>query len=77
MVYGPGMLNGPFAILFAYSNGLVGMNDRIKLRPFVAATHKDVVYMSSEESAIRAICPKPERIWAPRAGEPVIVELEE
>ncbi len=75
-VYGPAMLNGPFAILFAHTDGLIGFNDRIKLRPLLVATHKDLVYMASEESAIRAVCPKPERLWAPRAGEPMIVKLE-
>jgi glutamate synthase domain-containing protein 1 len=42
----------------------------------VAATKDDIVFMSSEESAIREICKDPDRSWAPRAGEPVIVELE-
>ena len=77
MTYGSALLNGPFAILFGHSKGLVGMNDRIKLRPLVVATHGDRVYMASEESAIREVCPSPERVWAPRAGEPVVVELEE
>jgi len=76
MVYGSALLNGPFAILFGHSRGLVGMNDRIKLRPFVAATKGKTVYMASEESAIRQICPDPDRVWAPRAGRPVVVELE-
>jgi len=76
MVYGSGLLNGPFAILFGHSRGLVGMNDRIKLRPFVAATKGNTVYMASEESAIREICPKPDKAWAPRAGSPLIVELD-
>ena len=31
--------------------------------------------MASEESAIRTICPDPEKVWAPKAGEPVIAEL--
>lgn len=74
--YGSALLNGPFSILFGHSKGLVGLNDRIKLRPLVAATKNDMVYMASEESAIRAICPSPDNIWAPRAGQPVIVELE-
>jgi len=74
--YGSALLNGPFSILFGHSKGLVGLNDRIKLRPLVAATKDDMVYMASEESAIRAICPSPDNIWAPRAGQPVIVELE-
>ncbi|MDI6777422.1 MAG: glutamine amidotransferase family protein [Syntrophales bacterium] len=76
MVYGSALLNGPFAILFAYNGGLVGLNDRIKLRPLIAAEKGDTVYMASEESAIREICPDPERVWAPKAGEPVITELD-
>lgn len=76
VIYGSAMLNGPFAILFAYNGGLVGLNDRVKLRPLVAAEKGDLVYMASEEAAIRAICPEPDKVWAPKAGEPVIVELE-
>ena len=76
MVYGGAMLNGPFAILFAYNGGLVGLNDRVKLRPLYAAKKGDVYYMASEEAAIRVICPDPEKVWAPKAGEPVIVEMQ-
>ena len=75
-VYGSALLNGPFAILFGHKDGLIGLNDRIKLRPLVAAENGDFVYMASEESAIREICPNPEKVWSPRSGEPVIVELE-
>lgn len=75
-VYGSALLNGPFSILFGHSKGLVGINDRIKLRPLVAATKDDLVYMASEESAIRTICPNPDKVWTPRAGDPVIVEFE-
>ena len=76
LTYGSALLNGPFSILFGHSNGLVGINDRIKLRPLVAATKGDMVYMASEESAIRSICSSPEKVWAPKAGEPVIVNLD-
>ncbi len=76
MVYGSALLNGPFAILFAFNGGLVGLNDRIKLRPLVAATKGQTVYMASEESAIREICPDPEKVWAPKAGDPVIAKLD-
>ena len=55
----------------------MGLNDRIKLRPFVAAVDGDRVYMASEESAIREICPSPERVWAPKAGDPVIALFED
>jgi len=75
-VYASAALNGPFALLFAYKNGLVGFNDRIKLRPLMAAKRGDTYYMASEECAIRAIAPDIESVWAPRAGDPVIVELD-
>jgi glutamate synthase domain-containing protein 1 len=74
-VYGSALLNGPFAILFASNKGLIGLNDRVKLRPLVCAEKEDFVYMASEEAAIREICAKPDRIWSPRGGEPVIVEM--
>ena len=38
-VYGGALLNGPFSVLVANSRGIVGFNDRIKLRPMVAARH--------------------------------------
>ena len=34
---GPAMLNGPFAIVLGFNGGMVALNDRIKLRPLVAA----------------------------------------
>jgi glutamate synthase domain-containing protein 1 len=75
-VYGSALLNGPFAILFASNEGLIGLNDRVKLRPLVCATKDDFVYMASEEAAIREICPKPDKVWAPRGGEPVIAKMQ-
>lgn len=75
-VYGPALLNGPFAVVLGLGAGMVALNDRIKLRPLVAARNGSVVYVASEESAIREICPKPEKSWMPRAGEPVIARLQ-
>ncbi|MBI1920189.1 MAG: glutamine amidotransferase family protein [Geobacter sp.] len=75
-VYGSALLNGPFAILFASNKGLIGLNDRVKLRPLVCASKDDFVYMASEEAAIREICPAPDKVWAPRGGQPVIVEMD-
>ncbi|MEM7828642.1 MAG: glutamine amidotransferase family protein [Candidatus Aenigmatarchaeota archaeon] len=75
MVYGSAVLNGPFAIVFAYSKGMVGLNDRIKLRPLVAAKKGDFTYIASEEAAIREVCSSPDVIWHPKAGEPVIAEF--
>jgi len=72
MAYGPALMNGPFAIVLGHKEGIVGFTDRIKLRPLVAAEAKDCIYLSSEEAAIRVMEPNPDRVWMPRAGEPVI-----
>lgn len=77
MVYGSGLLNGPFSIILGHSRGMVGINDRIKLRPMTAARKDDMLYMASEESAIREIEPELDMVWSPRAGEPVIGRLDE
>ena len=76
MVYGSALLNGPFAVVLGMGSGMVALNDRIKLRPLVAARQGSVVYVASEESAIREICPKPDVSWMPRAGEPVVARLQ-
>jgi glutamate synthase domain-containing protein 1 len=77
ITYAPATVNGPFAILFGHSRGLVGFNDRIKLRPMVAAEKGDMLYIASEEAAIRIMCETPDRVWTPQAGHPVIGRLDE
>ncbi len=76
-VYASAMVNGPFGIVCGYGRGMFGLNDRIKLRPMIAAEKGDYIYIASEESAIRKVCPEPDRLWNPRGGEPVIAELYE
>jgi glutamate synthase domain-containing protein 1 len=75
-VYSSLLVNGPFSIILGTRNGIVALNDRIKLRSLVAATKKDTLYVASEESAIREICPDPDKVWVPKGGEPVIGLLE-
>ncbi|RMF91362.1 MAG: hypothetical protein D6733_01380 [Methanobacteriota archaeon] len=77
ITYAPAMLNGPFGIIVNNRNTMIALNDRIKLRPLVAAEAGDTVYVASEEAAIREIAPELERVWAPRAGSPVIARLKE
>lgn len=72
LAYGPALMNGPFAIAVAREDMLLGFTDRIKLRPLVAGEHGDLLYISSEEAAIRRMDPEVERTYLPRAGEPVI-----
>ena len=74
-VYASALVNGPFAIIFGRQGEMVGLNDRIKLRPLVAARKSTWLYLSSEEAGIRAMCPEPDLVWAPRAGQPVIGRL--
>ena len=76
-VYASLLVNGPFSIVLGMKNGMMALNDRIKLRPLTAAEHGDFLYVASEESAIREICPSPDRLWFPRGGEPVIGLLED
>ncbi len=77
MTYAPAMLNGPFGIIVNNANTMIAFNDRIKLRPLIAAETDEVTYVASEEAAIREIEPDPEKVWAPRAGSPVIARLNE
>jgi len=74
-IYGSALVNGPFAIIFGRQGEMVGVNDRIKLRPLVAARKDSWLYLSSEEAGIRAMCSGPDLVWTPRAGQPVIGRL--
>lgn len=75
-VYGPALINGPFSFIVAHSRGMIGLNDRIKLRPLIYARKGDFVLMASEESAMHNILGEPEEVRAVWGGEPVIVELQ-
>jgi glutamate synthase domain-containing protein 1 len=75
ITYGGALVNGPFSVIVGCSQGMVGLNDRIKLRPLVAGRKGDMLYLSSEECGIREVCPDPDRIWSPKAGEPVVGHL--
>lgn len=74
-MYGSLLLNGPFAIIVAHHGEMVAHTDRIRLRPMVAGIRGDVVYASSEESAIRLISPELDRVWIPVGGHPVSARL--
>lgn len=75
-VYGSLLINGPFSIILASNCGIMALNDRLKLRPMTAATKNEFLFIASEEAAIREICPIPDRVWAPRGGQPVFGLLE-
>ncbi len=70
--YGSLLMNGPFSVVVAHHGEMIGLTDRIKLRPMIAGTRGDLLYLSSEEAAMRLVSPKLDRLWTPRGGEPVI-----
>ncbi|MFA5857454.1 MAG: glutamine amidotransferase family protein [Elusimicrobiota bacterium] len=74
--YGSLLLNGPFAIIVAHQGEMIATNDRIRLRPMYAATHGDMVYISSEEASIRLIEQELDKVWIPVGGSPIISRLD-
>jgi glutamate synthase domain-containing protein 1 len=72
IIYGSALVNGPFSVVAATSRYMVGFNDRVKLRPLIAARRGNTLYLSSEEAAIRATCRDLDTVWMPKAGEPVV-----
>jgi len=75
MTYSGLLMNGPFTIIVGRHGEMVGLTDRIRLRPLVVATAGSKVYLSSEESAIRLVEPELDATWIPVGGHPVIARL--
>lgn len=73
--YGSLLLNGPFTIIIAHRGEMIGLTDRIRLRPLTVGVKGDMLYLSSEESAIRLICPDLDRAFIPMGGEPIVGTL--
>ena len=71
------LITGPFSIVFGFDGGLMALNDRLKLRSMVVGEKEDKVFIASEESAIRAMEPNVENVWAPTGGEPVIINVKD
>ena len=71
------LITGPFSIVLGFNGGLMALNDRLKLRSMVTAEKDDLVFIASEEAAIRAMEPDASNVWAPMGGEPVIVRVKE
>ncbi len=72
ITYGGLLLNGPFTVIIAREGEMIGLTDRIRLRPLVVASSGPRVYLSSEESAIRLVDPEIDEAWIPVGGHPVV-----
>lgn len=77
IIYESAMLNGPFAILAACSEGLFSITDNTKLRPMTVGRAGDYSYFASEVSALYQMEENLHSVTTPRAGQPCIVRLEE
>ena len=69
------LITGPFSILAGFDGGLMALNDRLKLRSMVIGEKDDMVYIASEEAAIRIIEPNLDTVWSPKGGQPVIINI--
>jgi glutamate synthase domain-containing protein 1 len=76
IMFAPQLITGPFSILVGFENGIMALNDRLKLRSMVVGEKDDTVYIASEEAAIRIIEPNLDTVYAPKGGQPVIVNLD-
>jgi len=74
-VYGGLLLNGPFTVIIARRGEMIGLTDRIRLRPLTVGEKGDMLYLSSEEAAIRLVSPELDHAWSPEGGQPVIARL--
>ena len=71
------LITGPFSIILGFEGGLMALNDRLKLRSLVMSEHDNVVYIASEECAIKSMCKDLTDIYYPKGGEPIIVKVKE
>lgn len=77
VTYEQAMLNGPFAVLAAFSGGMFSLTDNTKLRPMTSAVLDDYTYFASEIAALYEMEDNIREIRLPRAGQPVIALFED
>jgi glutamate synthase domain-containing protein 1 len=75
-VYSGLLINGPFTVIIAHQGEMIGLGDRIRLRPLVAGMKGNMLYLSSEEAPMRLVCPGLDLTWIPKGGEPIVGRLE-
>ncbi len=56
---------------------MIGLTDRIRLRPLVAGRNGDWMYLSSEEAPMHLVDDTIEDTWIPSGGEPIVFQLKE
>ncbi len=76
-VYGSALINGPMSVILGSDEGLLALNDRLKLRALMAGEKGSMVYLASEQAAIELVCPDVENVRAIDGGVPFVVQLDE
>ena len=74
--FGSLLITGPFSIMVGFEDGLMALNDRLKLRSMVVGEKDDMVCIASEECALKEIYSEFDRIYHPKGGEAVIVRVD-
>ncbi len=77
IAYSSALVNGPFSVILGSDEGLLAINDRLKLRALMAAEKGSMVYLASEQAAIEVVCPDAENMRAIDGGVPFVVQLDE
>lgn len=75
--YSSALVNGPFSVILGSEEGLLAINDRLKLRALMVAEKGSMVYMASEQAAIEIVCPDAENVRSIEGGVPFVVQLDE
>lgn len=73
--YSSALVNGPFSVILGSEEGLLAINDRLKLRALMVAEDGPLVYFASEQAAIELVNPSVENIRSIEGGKPFVVQL--
>ena len=76
-VYSSALVNGPMSVILGSDEGLLALNDRLKLRALMAGEKGSMVYLASEQAAIEIVCPGVENVAPIDGGVPYVVQLDE
>lgn len=75
-VYSSALVNGPMSVILGSDEGLLALNDRLKLRALMVGEKGSMVYLASEQAAIEVVCPDVENVCAIDGGKPFVVQLD-
>ncbi|WP_165253781.1 glutamine amidotransferase family protein [Adlercreutzia sp. ZJ304] len=77
ITYASALVNGPFSVILGSEEGLLALNDRLKLRALMVGEKGSMVYMASEQAAIEVVCPDAQNVRSIEGGVPFVVQLDE